>query len=110
MHGGESGIGSVAGLRKQDVVGGSVRREGRMRHHHVTEERDGVVDGGNRGEGLKERVVEAQVEWGFSGGDDGIEELLGIREVGGFEKGWLGILLGFLGTLGWSFLGVFLGK
>lgn len=47
---------------------------------HVAEKRDGIVDGGDGGVGLEERVVEAKVEWAFggSGVDDGVDELLGI--------------------------------
>lgn len=76
-----------------------------MRLGHVAEERDGVVDGGDGGVGLEERVMEAKVEWGFrgGGGNDGVDELLGIREVWGFEKGrWgrRGGILGFPGKLG----------
>lgn len=66
---------------------------------HVAEERDGVVDGGDGGVGLEERVVEAKVERDSSvgGGDDGVDELLGIREVWGFERGRWGRGGGVLG-------------
>lgn len=47
MNGGEGGIGCSAGLGEQDVVSGSVGREGRVGLDHVVEKGDGVVDGGD---------------------------------------------------------------
>lgn len=44
----------------------------------MVEERDGVVDGGDRGVGLEEGIVDAKVERGFGGGGYGVEDLLGI--------------------------------
>lgn len=65
MDMGEQSIGRFAGLGQQDVVGRPVRRERRGRLDHVVEERDRVLDGGNRGVGLEEEVVEADVKLRF---------------------------------------------
>lgn len=43
--------------------------------------------------------MESKVEWSFGCGDEGVEELLGVREVRGFEEGCWDILLGFPGEL-----------
>lgn len=40
MCGGEGGVGCFAGLSKQDLVGRSVGREGRVGLDHMAEERD----------------------------------------------------------------------
>lgn len=79
---GERIAGALAGLGQQDVVGRPVGREARGRLDHVVEEGDRVVDGGgDRGVGLEEGVVEAGIKRRFRGGDNGAEELLGVRQV-----------------------------
>lgn len=93
------------------MVGRFVGGERRVGFDHVVEERYGVVDGGDCGVGLEQGVVDAEVEWGFRGGDDGGEDPLGVGDVWGGEgvaEG--GGFLGFLGKLGWDFPGGFLGK
>lgn len=61
------GIGGIAGLGEEDVVGGSVGGEGRVGSGHVAEEGDGIVEGGDGGVGLKEGVVEARLNGGIGG-------------------------------------------
>lgn len=105
MDRGEGGIGCVAGLSEQDVVGGPSGGEGRLGLDHVAEKCDRVVNGRDGGVGLEHRVVEAKIERKFGvGGDNGVEELLGIGKVWGFERGRRE-----RGKLGWGcFLGGFL--
>lgn len=67
------------------MVGGPVGGERRVGFDHVVEEGDGVIDGGDGGVGLEEGVVDAEVERGFGGGDDGGEEFLGVGDVWGGE-------------------------
>ena len=50
----------------------------------------------------------AKVKWGFIvGGNDGVEEVFGVGEIGGFENG-LG--LGLERVMGFGIPGGFLGK
>ena len=50
----------------------------------------------------------AKVKWGFIvGGNDGVEEVFGVGEIGGFEKG---LDLGLGSVMGFGIPGGFLGK
>lgn len=50
----------------------------------------------------------AKVKWGFIvGGNDGVEEVFGVGEIGGFEKG---LDLGLGRVMGFGIPGGFLGK
>lgn len=46
MNWGKCGTWGFAGVSEQDMVGGSIRGEGRVGLNHVAEKSDGIVDGG----------------------------------------------------------------
>ncbi|KAK9129296.1 hypothetical protein Sjap_009783 [Stephania japonica] len=85
--------GLAAGLDEEDVVGGAVGGDGRVSTGHVVEEVEGVLEGGEVGEGVEEGVVVAEVE----GEGDELEryesntrlawERVGELKIGGF--GWI---------------------
>lgn len=60
-----------------------VRGEGGVGLGHVTEERGCIVERRHGGVGLEEGVVELEVGWG--GVDEGVEEGFGVGEARGGE-------------------------